>query len=154
MGDQENGRGECFRKLTPRENTNVAQSVLVPDQVRRLALGDAVDLALRREAVVQHLVQALGLGLVAVDGVGDLLGGVCGKEKEKKSTGMSPNRVVENPWMDGWMRLDRYTHNARNGCAGGRWKNVSFGNVPQNRESGENSLGLPLHWSDAALLCF
>jgi hypothetical protein len=65
-------------RLTPRENANVTQSVLVPDQIRRFTFGDLVDLALRRETVVQHLVQALGLGLVAVDGVGDLLGGVCG----------------------------------------------------------------------------
>jgi hypothetical protein len=66
-------------RLTPRENANVTQSELVSNQVRRLAGGDVVDLALRRETVVEHLVQALGLGLVAVDGVGDLLGGVCGK---------------------------------------------------------------------------
>ena len=65
-------------RLTPRENANVTQSVLVADQVRRFTFGDVVDIALRRQTVVQHLVQALGLGLVAVDGVGDLLGGVCG----------------------------------------------------------------------------
>lgn len=68
-------------RLTPRENANVTQSELVSNQVRRLAGGDVVDLALRRETVVEHLVQALGLGLVAVDGVGDLLGGVCGKSQ-------------------------------------------------------------------------
>ena len=63
-------------RLTPRENANVTQSELVSNQVRRLAGGDVVDLALRRETVVEHLVQALGLGLVAVDGVGEFFGGI------------------------------------------------------------------------------
>jgi hypothetical protein len=68
-------------QLTPRENANVTQSELVADQVRSLAGRDVVDLTLRCETVVQHLVEALGLGLVAVDGVWDLLGGVCGSSQ-------------------------------------------------------------------------
>ena len=105
-------------RLTPRENANITQSVLVADQVRRLAGGDVVDFALRREAVVQHLVQALGLGLVAVDGVGDLLGGVCANSQLQ-----CPNHIHETSGIIAVLTPSEV-------------------------------VGLPLHWSNAALLYF
>jgi hypothetical protein len=54
--------------------------------------------------------------------------------------------------MDGWNETE-CTHNARNGCAGGRWKKSALAMSPKIKNP-ENSLGLPLHRSDAALLCF
>lgn len=72
-----NGGKEGRKELTPRKHANITQSEFVPDQVSRFPGGDVVCFTLGRETVIEHLVQALGFGLVAVDGVGDLLGGVC-----------------------------------------------------------------------------
>ena len=62
--------------VDPREDADVAEGVLVADEVRGFAVRDAVGLALRGEAVVEDLVEAFGFGLVAVDSVVDLLRGV------------------------------------------------------------------------------
>lgn len=62
-----------FRPVDPAEAAEVRDGVFVADQVR---LGRAVFLTLRGQAIVQDFIQALGLGLVAIDTVLDLLGSV------------------------------------------------------------------------------
>ena len=75
---RERGRFDArpLAPVDPGEHADVAERVLVADEVRGFAVGDAVGFALRGEAVVENLVEAFGLGLVAVDGVVDFLGGV------------------------------------------------------------------------------
>jgi len=65
--------------IDPREDADVAERVLVADEVCGFAVRDVVGLALGGETVVEDLIEAFGFGLVAVDGVFDLLGGVCGQ---------------------------------------------------------------------------
>lgn len=67
-----------FAPFHPAENANVCETVFVADEVGRRGGGKGVQSALGGEAVVEHGVQALGFGLVAVDRVGDLFGGVWG----------------------------------------------------------------------------
>ena len=75
---RERGRFDArpLAPVDPGEHADVAERVLVADEVRGFAAGDAVGCALRGEAVVEDLVEAFGFGLVAVYGVGDFFGGI------------------------------------------------------------------------------
>lgn len=77
FGESSRFHARPLAPVGPREDTDVAQRVLLADQVRGFAVRDGVDFALRGETVVEDLVEALGFGLVAVDGVGEFFGGVC-----------------------------------------------------------------------------
>jgi hypothetical protein len=55
--------------------------------------------------------------------------------------------------MDGWMDETGWMYSQREKwlC---RWKKSALGMSPKMKKIPRNSLGLPLHRSDAALLCF
>jgi hypothetical protein len=63
--------------VDPAEDADVAESEFVADEVGGGGGGEVVRFALRGEAVVEDLVEAVGFGLVPVYGVWDLFGGVC-----------------------------------------------------------------------------
>jgi hypothetical protein len=63
--------------VDPAEDADVAESEFVADEVGGGGGGEVVRFALRGEAVVEDLVEAVGFGLIAVYRVGDFFGGVC-----------------------------------------------------------------------------